>query len=351
MRRNWVTLVMILTCALLSINTLAKDNAVILLYHHVSHSTPKVTSVSPDTFREHMQYLAEHHQVLPLKEVIEKLQNKQPLPDKVVVITFDDGYKNIYDNAHPILKEFSFPYTIFINPPLIGIVGYQLDWHQIKIMANEGASFANHGSQHSHMLTKNKSESEESWLRRSLLEIETAETILKNNLGYSLKYFAYPYGEFDLKLKNRLRANGYIGFAQHSGAIASYSDFSALPRYPSAGIYSNIQSLKVKLNSLAMPVDSVSPYDPKVELYSDSESLSFNVKTDDLLPQQINCFQNGQNLNKSLKGNTVSVDIIPITKPGRHRVNCTAPSISKTNRYYWFSQPFFMPTIEGKWLD
>ena len=351
MRRNWVTLVMILTCALLSINTLAKDNAVILLYHHVSHSTPKLTSVSPDTFREHMQYLAEHHQVLPLKEVIETLQNKQPLPDKVVVITFDDGYKNIYDNAHPILKEFSFPYTIFINPPLIGIVGYQLDWHQIKIMANEGASFANHGSQHSHMLTKNKSESEESWLRRSLLEIETAETILKNNLGYSLKYFAYPYGEFDLKLKNRLRANGYIGFAQHSGAIASYSDFSALPRYPSAGIYSNIQSLKVKLNSLAMPVDSVSPYDPKVELYSDSESLSFNVKTDDLLPQQINCFQNGQNLNKSLKGNTVSVDIIPITKPGRHRVNCTAPSISKTNRYYWFSQPFFMPTIEGKWLD
>lgn len=351
MRRNWFTLVMILTCALLSINTWAKDNAVILLYHHVSHSTPKVTSVSPDTFREHMQYLAEHHQVLPLKEVIETLQNKQPLPDKVVVITFDDGYKNIYDNAHPILKEFSFPYTIFINPPLIGIVGYQLDWHQIKIMANEGASFANHGSQHSHMLTKNKSESEESWLRRSLLEIETAETILKNNLGYSLKYFAYPYGEFDLKLKNLLRANGYIGFAQHSGAIASYSDFSALPRYPSAGIYSNIQSLKVKLNSLAMPVDSVSPYDPKVELYSDSESLSFNVKTDDLLPQQINCFQNGENLNKSLKGNTVSVDIIPITKPGRHRVNCTAPSISKTNRYYWFSQPFFMPTIEGKWLD
>ena len=351
MSRTSDTLVMILTCALLSINTWAKDNAVILLYHHVSHSTPGVTSVSPETFREHMQYLAEHHQVLPLKEVIETLQNKQPLSDKAVVITFDDGYKNIYNNAHPILKEFSFPYTIFINPPLIGKVSYQLDWQQVKIMANEGASFANHGSQHSHMLTKNKSESEESWLRRSLLEIETAETILKNNLGYSLKYFAYPYGEFDLKLKNRLKASGYIGFAQHSGAIASYSDFSALPRYPSAGIYSNIQSLKVKLNSLAMPVDNVSSYDPKVELYSDTESLSFNVKTDDLLPQQINCFQNGQNLNMFLKGNTVSVDINPITQPGRHRVNCTAPSISETNRYYWFSQPFFMPTIEGKWLD
>ncbi|PKG97690.1 polysaccharide deacetylase family protein [Paraglaciecola sp. MB-3u-78] len=351
MRKTWGILVLTLTCALLSINTWAKDNAVILLYHHVSNSTPKVTSVSPETFREHMQYLTEHHQVLPLKEVIETLQNKQPLPDKAVVITFDDGYENIYENAHPILKEFSFPYTIFINPPLIGNVSYQLDWQQVKMMANEGASFANHGSQHIHMLTKNDSESEEGWLNRSMQEIDAAETILKDNLGYSWKYFAYPYGEFDSKLKARLRANGYISFAQHSGAIASYSDFSALPRYPSAGVYSNIQSLKVKLNSLAMPVDSVSVSDPKVDLPSYSEDLSFTVKTEDLTAQQINCFQNGQALNKSLEGNTVTVEIHPITKPGRHRVNCTAPSISEKGRFYWFSQPFFMPTVEGKWLD
>jgi peptidoglycan/xylan/chitin deacetylase (PgdA/CDA1 family) len=351
MRKTRGILALTITCTLLSINSWAKDNAVILLYHHVSNSTPKVTSVSPETFREHMQYLAEHHQVLPLKEVIETLQNKQPLPDKAVVITFDDGYENIYENAHPILKEFSFPYTIFINPPLIGNVSYQLDWQQVKMMANEGASFANHGSQHTHMLTKNDSESEEGWLNRSMQEIDAAETILKDKLGYSLKYFAYPYGEFDLKLKTRLSTNGYISFAQHSGAIASYSDFSALPRYPSAGVYSNIQTLKVKLNSLAMPVDSVSVSDPKVDLPSYSEDLSFTVKTEDLTAQQINCFQNGQALNKSLEGNTVTVEIHPITKPGRHRVNCTAPSISEKGRYYWFSQPFFMPTVEGKWLD
>jgi hypothetical protein len=166
-----------------------------------------------------------------------------------------------------------------------------------------------------------------------------------------LKYFAYPYGEFDSKLKARLSSRGYISFAQHSGAIASCSDFSALPRYPSAGIYSNIKSLKVKLNSLAMPVDNVYPNDPKIELPSYNADLSFNVKTEDLRPQQINCFQNGLALNKSLEGNTVIVDINPITTPGRHRVNCTAPSISEKGRFYWFSQPFFMPTDEGEWLD
>lgn len=351
MKNTWGILALTITCALLSINTWAKDNAVILLYHHVSNSTPKGTSVSPDTFRQHMQHLAEHHHVLPLKDVIHALQTKQPLPDKAVVITFDDGYENIYTNAHPILKEFGFPYTIFINPPLIGNVGYQLDWQQVKIMSNEGASFANHGSQHTHMLTKEKDESEENWLNRTLQEIENAETILKENLGYSLKYFAYPYGEFDTQLKTRLSSQGYIGFAQHSGAIASHSDFSALPRYPAAGVYSNLQTLEVKLNSLAMPVSEVTPKDPKIELAAQNERLIFNVKPKDFTLQQINCFQNGQVLKNSFNGNTISVDIQIINQPGRHRVNCTAPSISEKGRYYWFSQPFFMPTVEGQWLD
>jgi hypothetical protein len=100
-----------------------------------------------------------------------------------------------------------------------------------------------------------------------------------------------------------------------------------------------------------MPVDTIYPSDPKIELPSYDQDLSFNVKTEDLRPQQINCFQNGQALNKSLEGNTVSVVISPINNPGRHRVNCTAPSISEKGRFYWFSQPYFMPTAEGKWLD
>jgi peptidoglycan/xylan/chitin deacetylase (PgdA/CDA1 family) len=349
MIKTWGMLAVTITCAISSINIWAKDNAVILLYHHVSNNTPKVTSVSPDTFRQHMQYLADNHKVLPLQQVIVALQNKQPLPDKTVVITFDDGYKNIYENAHPILKEFAFPYTIFVNPPLIGKVDHQLNWQQVKQMAVENASFANHGKQHNHMLSKDADESPQNWLNRSMQDIEYAEKMLQQNIGYSLKYFAYPYGEFDKQLKKQLSAQGYIGFAQHSGAIASYSDFSALPRFPAAGMYSNIETLKVKLDSLAMPVTAVFPDDPRVDIAI--QNLTFNVNPKDLAPQQINCFQKGQILNKSLKGNTIAVYINPVTQPGRHRVNCTAPSISEKDRYYWFSQPFFMQTAEGKWLN
>lgn len=351
MGKNWRFITVTLACALISLNTWATDNAVILLYHHVSSTTPKSTSVSEQTFRQHMQHLADNHKVLPLKHVIEALRVKQPLPNNTVVITFDDGYDNIYVNAHPILREFAFPYTIFVNPPLIGEVNYQLDWQQIKQMSKENVSFANHGKQHNHMLGKRKGESQQDWLNRTMQEIEEAEKMLQQQIGYSLKYFAYPYGEFDAALKQRLSSKGYVGFAQHSGAIASYSDFSALPRYPAAGVYSNLKTLAVKLNSLAMPVTNNSIKDPKAVLPFQDPTMTFDVKTADMSPLQITCFQNGQPLTKGVAESTVSVQINSITQAGRHRVNCTAPSKNNKGRFYWYSQPFFIPTSAGNWLD
>jgi peptidoglycan/xylan/chitin deacetylase (PgdA/CDA1 family) len=340
-----------LTSVLLSLNLWAKDNAVILLYHHVSETTPAVTSVSPETFRQHMQYLTENHSVLPLQTVIEKLQKQQPLPDKTVVITFDDGYNNLYHNAHPIMQEFGFAYTIFINPSLIGQASYQLTWQQIQQMQNEGASFANHANEHNHLLTRAADESEQSWLARVTENIQGAEKTLQQRLGYSLKYFAYPYGEFDVLLKQQLQTLGYVGFAQHSGAIASHSDFYALPRYPAAGIYSNLDSLKVKLNSLAMPVKNTLPADPNFQLAQIPEHIAFEVMTEDINVRQVNCFQSGAALKPTYTGKKVVVAINNIEKAGRHRVNCTAPSIKNSGRFYWYSQPFFIPTNEGVWLE
>ncbi|MFT2092174.1 polysaccharide deacetylase family protein [Paraglaciecola sp. 2405UD69-4] len=343
------SIVLSITFTLFSIQLWAQDNAVILVYHHVSNSTPPVTSVSPDTFKEHMRYLDQHHKVLPLQQVIESLQNNRPLPDKAVVITFDDGYKNIYENAHPILREFGFPYTIFVNPPLIGKAHYQLDWKQVQEMASQGVSFANHGNQHTHMLTREKNETEQAWLQRSIEDVQQAEQQLLAKLGYSLKYFAYPYGEFNNKLKNSLADLGYIGFAQHSGAISSFSDFSALPRFPAAGIYSNLKTLKIKMSALAMPVSEVSQQDPVIT--SSPQKLAFNVKDEDLRPSQINCFQNNEVLPKEINQEHITLSIKTIDKAGRHRINCTAVSKQDSSRYYWFSQPFLMATPQGQWLD
>ncbi|WP_340677202.1 polysaccharide deacetylase family protein [Paraglaciecola sp.] len=329
----------------------AKDNAVILLYHHVSEQTPAVTSVSPEVFREHLAYLAKHHKVLPLKTIIDAISHHQPLPDKAVAITFDDGYDNIFAKAHPLLKEFGFPYTVFINPPLIDSVSYQLSWQQVKTMASEGASFANHGNYHDHLLAKHASESDQQWLKRVLTDVEQAEDTLKQQLGYSLKYFAYPYGEFNLSLKNALRERGYVGFAQISGAVASYSDLGALPRYPAAGIYSSLSSLSTKLSTLAMPVSEVSPQDPILSLPTTQFDFEFSVDTADLNVRQIACFVADKPVNVTIQNNRVSIPFLAASRAGRQRINCTSPSIEDKGRYYWFSQPWFIPTADGKWLD
>lgn len=329
----------------------AKDNAVILLYHHVSEQTPALTSVSPKVFRQHLEYLAANHKVLPLKTVIEAISQGNPLPDKAVVITFDDGYDNIFANAHPLLQEFGFPYTVFINPPLIGNASYQLNWQQIQTMSKQGVTFANHGNTHEHFLGKLEDEGEQQWLSRVMLNINQAEQSLEQQLGYSLKYVAYPYGEFNLPLKQALRDAGYIGFAQISGAVASYSDFAALPRYPAAGMYSNLNSLKTKLNSLAMPVSDITPAEPTLSLPTRPMQFEFKVTSTDLKMSQLNCFIADQVMPLQIADNKVTLTFTPESRAGRQRINCTAPSLADNKRYYWFSHPWFIPTLEGQWLD
>ena len=119
-------------------------NAAILLYHHVSSSTPASTSISPEAFKSHMEYLDAHHTVVSLQDVVSAIQHNTTLPENAVAITFDDGYANILDNAHPILAEFGFPYTVFINPDEIGVGTQQLTWEQLIAMQNDGVVFANH---------------------------------------------------------------------------------------------------------------------------------------------------------------------------------------------------------------
>ena len=96
------------------------DNAVILLYHHVSGSAPASTSVTPEVFEQHIQYLADGYNVISLEHAVNALKSEKRLPERAVVITFDDGYRSIYDNAHPILARHGMPYTVFINPQIIG---------------------------------------------------------------------------------------------------------------------------------------------------------------------------------------------------------------------------------------
>lgn len=325
-------------------------NLVVLQYHHVSTETPASTSVSPETFARHMAFLAENYTVVDLAEALSKLKNNESLADKSVAITFDDGYSNILENAHPILSKFNFPYTIFINPAIIGEYSSQLSWPEIKEMQTL-ATFANHTLDHSHLLTKSGDETQKKWLKRVMNDVNQAEEILKENLGYSKKWLAYPFGEFNKALKDELMSQGYIGFGQQSGGISAHSDFGALPRFPAAGVYANLDSLETKMNSFAMPVKSVLPNDNEFKVGDVLEQIILEIDDSDLNLSSLTCYFKGGTLaiKQNKKKTVIQVDHKMV--PGRARINCTAPSKTFKGRFYWYSFPMFTPTLDGFFLD
>lgn len=326
-------------------------NAAILLYHHVSSSTPASTSISPEAFKSHMEYLDAHHTVVSLQDVVSAIQHNSTLPENAVAITFDDGYANILDNAHPILADLGFPYTVFINPDEIGVGPKQLTWEQVIAMHNDGVVFANHTLDHLHMLNGEQAMGERAWLEKVWQNVESAEKKIEDKLDISLKYLAYPFGEYNTALANKLKAEGYIGFGQHSGAVGPSSDMQALPRFPAAGPYANLATLKTKLNSLAMPVTQSSHKDPRMTTRNLSSPISLTIDSDDVRLTQVNCFFGGDPIETSLEENVLTFTLDETLPVGRSRVNCTAPSNAQSGRYYWYSTPFFVADENGNYPD
>ncbi|CAI2391983.1 MULTISPECIES: polysaccharide deacetylase family protein [Alteromonas] len=326
-------------------------NAAILLYHHVSSSTPASTSISPEAFKSHMEYLDAHHTVVSLQDVVSAIQHNTTLPENAVAITFDDGYANILDNAHPILADLGFPYTVFINPDEIGVGPKQLTWEQVIAMHNDGVVFANHTLDHLHMLNGEQAMGERAWLEKVWQNVESAEKKIEDKLDISLKYLAYPFGEYNTALANKLKTEGYIGFGQHSGAVGPSSDMQALPRFPAAGSYANLATLKTKLNSLAMPVTQSSHKDPRMTARNLSSPISLTIDSDDVRLTQVNCFFGGDPIETSLEENVLTFTLDETLPVGRSRVNCTAPSNAQSGRYYWYSTPFFVADENGNYPD
>ncbi|MCG7653591.1 polysaccharide deacetylase family protein [Alteromonas sp. Cnat2-8] len=326
-------------------------NAAILLYHHVSSSTPASTSISPEAFKSHMEYLDAHHTVVSLQDVVSAIQHNTTLPENAVAITFDDGYANILDNAHPILADLGFPYTVFINPDEIGVGPKQLTWEQVIAMHNDGVVFANHTLDHLHMLNGEQAMGERAWLEKVWQNVESAEKKIEDKLDISLKYLAFPFGEYNTALANKLKAEGYIGFGQHSGAVGPSSDMQALPRFPAAGPYANLATLKTKLNSLAMPVTQSSHKDPRMTARNLSSPISLTIDSDDVRLTQVNCFFGGDPIETSLEENVLTFTLDETLPVGRSRVNCTAPSNAQSGRYYWYSTPFFVADENGNYPD
>jgi len=169
----------------------------ILMYHYISEPPEDADeyrtdlSVSPAAFRAQMQYLADNgFTPIDLYTLSRAITGKESLPPRPVVITFDDGYLDHYQNAFPILQEFGFTGTFFI------ITGYvdagnpnHMTWPMIEEMAAAGMRMESHSKTHPDL--------REATREGLVWEILGSQETLAAHIGYMPRYFCYPGGRYD----------------------------------------------------------------------------------------------------------------------------------------------------------
>lgn len=198
--------------------TLINDNrgVPILYYHSVRASADNEVTVTPKLLKSELQYLKDSGYItLTISELKDYLLNNSPIPKKSIVITFDDGYMDNYDNAFPILKELDLKATIFcITFKLDG--SYYLSKDAIKEMSDYGIDIQSH--------TVNHSELDTMTYDKQLAEFRKSKELLESITGKSVDSIAYPYGKFNNDSIKAARNAGYsLGFTTNRG-LADRSD-------------------------------------------------------------------------------------------------------------------------------
>lgn len=193
--------------------------APILMYHYLSIPPPNADiyrrdlSVAPALFRQHLERIeADGYTTVSLYELIAHLAYGAPLPERPVILTFDDGYRDNYENAFPLLVEQAMTATFFVVTDFIdeGRPEY-LTWDMAREMHAAGMSIESHGR--NHVSLRGKDADYLVW--QALGSLETIEF----ELGVRPRFISYPAGEYDRQTLEIFRsANFWAGVTTIQGA-------------------------------------------------------------------------------------------------------------------------------------
>jgi len=185
----------------------------ILMYHSISeghggNSRPYYqTTTAPKVFAEHMQFLREeNYRVIGLGDVVKEIEGPAGGSAKCLVITFDDGFRDFYTQAFPVLSHYGFSATVFLPTAFINESGSRfkdsecLTWSQVRELHRAGTVFGSHTVSHPQLTTVKPIELE--------MEVRESKRVIEDKLGCPVESFAYPYAfpETDRTFKQRLRA-------------------------------------------------------------------------------------------------------------------------------------------------
>lgn len=214
----------------------------VMMYHNVGYtSTFRDDTVSPENFERQLKFLKTRgYQVLTLSQLVEGIKEGKKFKHNTVAVTFDDGMKNNFTAAYPIIQKYQTPTTFFICPGKIGQADF-LSWDDVRTMRKAGMSFGSHSVNHAYLPSLS--------LKDQLYEITESKKILEAKLGEKIDYFAYPVGGFNAQIKDILKKSGYLaGFTTNRGVDKLDKDVYEINRIRFGDHDTNDLILTVKLS-------------------------------------------------------------------------------------------------------
>ena len=182
----------------------------ILTYHNLAEQAKGRLVLAASSFREQMRYLKTNgYRVVSLADFIEFTRLNRQLPQRAVVLTFDDGYRAFKDYAYPVLKELGFTATLFVYTDWVGAGRAALSWSDLRELSADGFDVQAHTKTHAD-LRRAIGETEVQYARRMQAELEQPQELFSKNLGHRSQILAYPYGRWEEGLLPKVKEHGYI---------------------------------------------------------------------------------------------------------------------------------------------
>lgn len=196
----------------------------IIMYHHISKSESRLNdfTIKPEQFEKDMLYLKEKgYETISVKQLLDYVNNNEPLPDKPVMITFDDGHESFNEYIYPILKKYDLKavlsvvgsYTDTYTENEDHNINYSyLTWKQINELADSGIVEIGNHTYDLHTIdkgrkgcSKNPGEDVEQYRNFLTKDVLKLQDKITNYTGSNLKIFTYPFGRFSKETKEIIK--------------------------------------------------------------------------------------------------------------------------------------------------
>ena len=173
----------------------------VLMYHMIGDEPDNGAILTEKNFRRQLELIrAGGFHPISMEELYAYVTEGAPLPEKPVCITFDDGYTDNYSIVYPLMKEYGYPWTVFV---ITGDVGKpnRMTWEQLSEMAESRAvTIASHTATHPELAQISPA--------AARVDLETAQKALRDRLGIENHWLAYPYGSYNAEVMEIVKSLG-----------------------------------------------------------------------------------------------------------------------------------------------